>query len=239
MLPGVNTGNSPSSTATARFNGGQERSDEATLDGITMEEGLLSQSGMTAIQADFPISPEAVGEISVLTSNYDVQYGASGAAVIVASTKEGTNTIHGGGYEFQRNNFFNARPYGSLSTPRDLENDYGGYVGGPAKIRGLWTSRNKTYYFVNYEQYRSVGATTQPVLTVPTAKMRTGDFSEWPYPIYDPTTTRANPNYNPTKQAEPTICHTFGNNSWVAMEINPTSFVRPILYSQVPLPHSG
>ncbi|HEX6546896.1 MAG TPA: carboxypeptidase-like regulatory domain-containing protein, partial [Bryobacteraceae bacterium] len=156
LLPGVVTGNAPSSTATARFNGGQERSDEATLDGITMEEGLLSQSGMTAIQADFPISPEAVGEISVLTSNYDVQYGASGAAVIVASTKEGTNELHGGGYWFQRNNFFNARPWGALKTPRDLENDYGGYVGGPGKLPGLWTNFNKTYFFVNYEQYRSV-----------------------------------------------------------------------------------
>lgn len=203
LLPGVNTGNAPSSSATARFNGGQERSDEATLDGITMEEGLLSQSGMTAIQADFPISPEAVGEISVLTSNYDVQYGASGAAVIVASTKEGTNELHGGAYEFQRNNFFNARPWGALKTPRDLENDYGGYVGGPGKLPGLWTKFNKTYFFVNYEQYRSVGATTQPVLTVPTAKMRAGDFSEWPDPIYDPATTRVNPNYNPNGASGP------------------------------------
>ena len=197
LLPGVNTGNAPSSSGTARFNGGQERSDEATLDGITMEEGLLSQSGMTAIQADFPISPEAVGEISVLTSNYDVQYGASGAAVIVASTKEGTNQLHGGGYEFQRNNFFNARPYGSPKTPRDLENDYGGYVGGPAKVRGLWNNFAKTYFFLNHERYRSVGATTQPILTVPTAQMRAGDFSQWPYPIYDPDTTKVNPSYNP------------------------------------------
>jgi len=196
LMPGVNVGNAPNSSATARFSGGQERSDEATLDGITMEEGLLSQSGMTAIQADFPISPEAVGEISLLTSNYDVQYGASGAAVIVASTKEGTNELHGGGYEFHRNSFFNARPFGALSTPRDLENDYGGYVGGPAKIKGLWTHFNKTYFFVNYEQYRSTGATTQPVLTVPTANMRNGDFSEWPFPIYDPDTTKINPNYN-------------------------------------------
>ena len=162
-----------------------------------MEEGLLSQSGMTAIQADFPISPEAVGEISVLTSNYDVQYGASGAAVIVASTKEGTNQFHGGAYEFQRNNFFNARPYGAKVTPRDLENDYGGYVGGPAKVKGLWRNFNKTYFFLNYEQYRSVGATTQPILTVPTAAMRTGDFSAWPYPIYDPATTQANPTLQP------------------------------------------
>ncbi len=72
LLPGVNSGSS-SSPAVARFNGGQQRSDEAILDGITMQEGLLSQSGMTAIQADFPISPEAVGEISVLTSNFGVR----------------------------------------------------------------------------------------------------------------------------------------------------------------------
>lgn len=196
LLPGVNTAGN-SNSFYAKFNGGQQWSDEAVLDGITMEEGLLSQSGMVAIQNDFPISPDAVGEISVLTSNYDVQYGASAAAVIIASTKEGTNQLHGGGYFFDRNDFFNARPFGSLVTPRDSEKDYGGYAGAPAKLPGLWTSFNKTYVFANYEQYRSVGATTQPVLTVPTAQMRNGDFSEWPYPIYDPTTTTANPNYNP------------------------------------------
>jgi hypothetical protein len=196
LLPGVNTAGS-SNSFQAKFNGGQLWSDEAVLDGITLEEGLLSQSGMVGIQNDFPISPEAVGEISVLTSNYDVQYGASAAAVIIASTKEGTNALHGGAYAFNRNNFFNARPFGSFVTPRDSENDYGGFVGGPAKLPGLWTHFNKTYFFANYEQYRSVGATTQQVLTVPTAKMRNGDFSEWPYPIYDPTTTATNPNYNP------------------------------------------
>ena len=200
LLPGVSTGGQ-ANAFTARFNGGQEWSDEATLDGVSMQEGLLSQSGMVAIHNDFPISPEAVGEISVLTSNFDVQYGASSAAVIVASTKEGTNELHGGGYEFHRNNFFNARPWGASITPRDLENDYGGYVGGPGKLPGLWTSRNKTYFFVNYEQYRSVGATNPVFLTVPTEKMRNGDFSEWPYPIYDPSTTRANPNYNPNAAA--------------------------------------
>jgi hypothetical protein len=198
LLPGVNTGGN-SNSFYARFNGGQQWADEATLDGVTMQEGLLSQSGMVAIQNDYPISPEAVGEISVLTSNFDVQYGSSSAAVIVASTKEGTNELHGGGYEFHRNSYFNARPYGALVTPRDLENDYGGYLGGPGKLPGLWTSFNKTYFFANYEQYRSVGATTQPVLTVPTDQMRTGDFSQWPYPIYDPATTRANPNYNPNQ----------------------------------------
>ncbi len=199
LLPGVSTGSGDANAFNARFNGGQLWSDEATLDGVTLEEGLLSQSGTVGIQNDFPISPEAVGEINVLTSNFDVQYGASSAAVIVATTKEGTNQFHGGGYEFHRNSYFNARQFGVAKKPRDLENDYGVYVGGPAKLPFLNSSHHKTYFFVNYEQFRSVGATSKPILTVPTDKMRIGDFSEWPNPVYDPDTTKTNPAYDSTK----------------------------------------
>jgi hypothetical protein len=70
---------------------------------------LLSQSGTVAIEGDFPISPDAVGEISLLMSNYDPQYGPTYSAVEVASTKAGTDHFHGGGYEFNRITDFNAR----------------------------------------------------------------------------------------------------------------------------------
>ncbi|HEX5482260.1 MAG TPA: carboxypeptidase-like regulatory domain-containing protein, partial [Terriglobia bacterium] len=110
IMPGVN-GGATGATAYARFNGGQEDADEAILDGVSMMEGLLSQSGTVAIQADFPISPEAVGEISVLTSNYDPQYGATNSAVTIASTKAGTDQFHGGGYEYLRNTSLNARQF--------------------------------------------------------------------------------------------------------------------------------
>src|SRR3989454_99720 len=197
LLPGVNVMGTGDAFL-ARFNGGQLWSDEATMDGVSMMEGLLNQSGMVAIQNDYPISPEAVGEISVLTSNYDVQYGSSPAAVIVASTKSGTNEFHGGGYWFHRNTALNARQFGVADRPPDLEHDTGGYIGGPIKfLPTFWTRRKKSYFFVNFEAYRSTGATTKPILTVPTAKMHQGDFSEWPYPIYDPDTTHANPAYNP------------------------------------------
>ncbi|MBV8705575.1 MAG: carboxypeptidase regulatory-like domain-containing protein, partial [Acidobacteriaceae bacterium] len=53
LLPGVNTAGNNNSFY-ARFNGGQQWSDEAILDGVTMQEGLLSQSGLVAIQNDFP-----------------------------------------------------------------------------------------------------------------------------------------------------------------------------------------
>lgn len=201
IMPGVTTQGEALTNQNgtgASFNGNESMSGEAVLDGVSMMEGLLSQSGMTAINDDFPISPDAVGEISVLTSNYDPQYGATTGAVIVASTKSGTNEFHGGAYEYNRNTSFNARQFGVSSRPKDIENDGGAYLGGPIKLPGFWSGRNKSYFFVNWEIYRSKGATTKPILTVPTALMRNGNFSEWPYPIYNPATTTSNPNYNPS-----------------------------------------
>lgn len=204
IMPGVNTAGGGGGAAYAQFNGGQEDADEAVLDGVSMVEGLLSQSGTVAIQADFPISPDAVGEISLLTSNYDPQYGATSSAVTVASTKAGTDQFHGGGYEFNRNTDFNARQFGVAQRPKDIENDVGGFIGGPLHAPLFWSGRKKSYFFVNFEAYRSQGAATKPILTVPTAKMRNGDFSEWPYPIYDPSTTTVNPNYDPSTAASET-----------------------------------
>lgn len=195
LLPGVTPGSGTNNAGSARFNGGQRNSDEAILDGVTMQEGLLSQSGMVAIQGDFPIAPEAVNEISVLTSNYDVQYGSSAGAVIIASTKQGTNDYHGTAYYYHRNTAFNAAPWGQ-SRPVTQQTDYGFSMGGPVKWRPLWNGKLKTYFFGHTERFRSVGATTKPVYTIPTAKMRSGDFSEWPDPIYDPATLRENPGYN-------------------------------------------
>ncbi|MGH9632827.1 MAG: carboxypeptidase regulatory-like domain-containing protein, partial [Bryobacteraceae bacterium] len=165
LLPGVSPGGGQSDAFRARFNGGQRFSDEAILDGVTMQEGLLSQSGMVAIQNDFPIAPEAVNEISVLTSNYDVQFGASSAAVIIASTKSGTNEFHGDGYQYHRNSAFNARPWNASTRPFTLQNDFGGFLGGPIKLKPFWTTNVKTYFFAHLEGFRSVGSTTAPILT--------------------------------------------------------------------------
>ena len=161
IMPGVNTIGGSQGAAYAEFNGGEEDSDEAVLDGVSMIEGLLSQSGTVAIQADFPISPDAVGEISLLTSNYDPQYGNTYSAVTVASTKAGGDQFHGGGYEFNRNTDFNARQFGVATRPKDIENDLGGYIGGPIHLPGFWSGRKKSYFFVNFEAYRSEGAAEQ------------------------------------------------------------------------------
>jgi hypothetical protein len=109
---------------------------------------------------------------------------------LVVTTKSGTNAFHGGGYEFNRNTSLNSRPYGVANRGKDIENDFGAFIGGPAKIpKVLWDAHRKTYFFVAFGGFRAVGAVTKPIYTVPTVQERKGDFSDYPYPVYDPGTT--------------------------------------------------
>lgn len=217
LMPGVTTG-ATNNAYDAKTNGGLTSGDEAIMDGVSMQQGNLSQGGMVSILQDFPLSPDMVAEMKLLTSNYEPQYGSTLSGVIIGVTKSGTSEFHGSGYEFHRNTVFNASPYGSTAAPnpdgtpgdrrpRNLQNDYGFFVGGPArlpwtkKMPGLYTDRNKAYFYVNYEAWRAAGGVTQPQLTVPTESQRRGDFSDWIkdgklIPIYDPATVRDNPNFD-------------------------------------------
>jgi hypothetical protein len=184
--------------------------EEATLDGVSMQEGLMSQSGMVALSNDYPISPEAISEVSVLTSSYDPQYGSTTSGVITAVTKGGTNEFHGDLREFFRNTVLNSRAWGQPYRPKDLENQFGGSFGGPIKLPGAWSSRSKAYFFINYERWTIRGGTKFPVLSIASMKERQGDFSDWTdangnlIPVYDPDTTGPNPNYNPDLPVGPT-----------------------------------
>lgn len=202
LLPGVTTGGS-GDAYNSRVNGGLEMGGDATLDGVSEQEGLMSQSGMVAADKDWPMSPDMVQEVSVVEGNYSVQYGNSASMVINMVTKSGTNQLHGGGFEYLRNTSLNAAPWGSSQKGVDQEHEFGGDIGGPAKyIPGLWSHFMKTYFYVNLTGYRINGGVSLPVLTVPTLQERQGDFSDWKdssgnlIPIYNPNTTIANPAYN-------------------------------------------
>ncbi|MGH9395750.1 MAG: carboxypeptidase regulatory-like domain-containing protein [Terriglobia bacterium] len=204
LLPGVTTGGS-GDAFNSRVNGGLEMGGDATLDGVSEQEGLMSQSGMVAADKDWPMSPDMVQEMSVVEGNYSVQYGNSSSMVINMVTKSGTNQLHGGGFEYLRNTALNAAPWGSSQKGVDQEHEFGGDIGGPARLPGLWSHFMKTYFYVNLTGYRINGGVSLPVLTVPTSQERAGDFSDWKdssgnlIPIYDPATTKPNPAYNPNQ----------------------------------------
>jgi hypothetical protein len=191
LMPGVNTGagNNPFD---ARINGGLQTGDEAVMDGVSLQQGMMNQTGMISILTDFPMTPDMVSELKVLTSSYAPEYGSSLSGQIVVESKAGTNEYHAGAYWYHRNTVLNARQFGADERPKDLEHDYGAFVGGPFRLPGgkniPWfnTGKKRSFFYLNLESFRIAGGTNRPVLTVPTAAMRNGDFSAWPYPIYDP-----------------------------------------------------
>ncbi len=203
LMPGVNTGSNQNPYST-RINGGLTSGDEAVLDGVSMTQGVNGNTGMISAFSDYPWSPEAISEVSVLTSSYEPQYGATTSGVIMAEIKNGTSEFHGSAYEFLRNTALNARQYGSPFRTKDIENDYGFNIGGPIKIPWLFdTARKKSFFFVNLEGFKIRGGASTPILSIPSMKEREGDFSDWVdengdlIPVYDPATTRPNPGYNP------------------------------------------
>ena len=95
-MPGVSTGGG-NNAFDARINGGLQSGDEASVDGVSMQQGFMSQGGMVSIFQDFPMSPDMVSEVKVLTSNYAPEYGSSTSGQIMAVTKSGGSSFHGVG----------------------------------------------------------------------------------------------------------------------------------------------
>src|SRR6266571_4182280 len=163
LMPGVSSGGQ-ASPFDARINGGMQSGDEAVVDGASMQQGFMSQSGMISIFQDFPFSPDMVSEIKVVTSSYEPQYGSSTSGQIVATTKSGSDRFHASVFDYHQRDRLNARQWGAPpddpSTPDVDEsrsplkkNNFGGNIGGPAKIPGLWSDNVKTYFYVNFEGF--------------------------------------------------------------------------------------
>jgi hypothetical protein len=192
FLPGVNTGTSVQAF-NARINGGLKMGDEAVLDGVSMQEGTLSQSGIVSFY-DFAVTPDMVEEVQILTSSYLPEYGTTTGGEMIATTRSGTNEFHGGAFEYLRNKDLNALQFTNNrgpgdQRPKDNENEPGFMIGGPAKIKFLpflWGSKHKTYFFFNDDWLRSLGGTTRPLVSIPSTQERTGNFSDLGVPIYDP-----------------------------------------------------
>ena len=193
LLPGVTSADG--NVTNIHINGAVQGSGEGVLNGVSMTNPS-GGNGIWSASFDFPQSPDMVSELRVLDSNYEPQYGSTSGAVFIMETKSGTNEFHGGVFEYLRNTSLNARQFGADSRPKDNEHDFGAALGGPLKIPGLWTTRNKTYFFVSPEYFRISGGILRQTLSIPSLQERSGDFSDWVdangnlIPIYDPATTR-------------------------------------------------
>jgi hypothetical protein len=112
---------------------------------------------------------EAIAEFQTLTNTYSAQFGGNGA-VINASSKSGTNALHGSAYEFFRNdkldtrNFFDniVKPGDTTAkAPINKQNQFGVSAGGAIK-------KDKAFFFLNYEGFR-LSQVRNAVIVVPDA----------------------------------------------------------------------
>jgi len=168
-------------------NGNREGDNNFLYDGIDNNERLtLSIVLRPAV--------EAVREFKIQTNMYSADVGRNSGAVVDVITKSGTNQLHGSLFEYLRNSAVDARSYFNkrgTAFPAFRLNQFGGSLGGPVVLPKIYNGKNRTFFFMDYEAFRS-STQTFVLGNVPTLREREGDFSETA-PIYDPLTTRANP----------------------------------------------
>jgi hypothetical protein len=180
-IPGANIDGAGSlawrASASFSANGQRPRDNNYMLDGIDNNEDWLQTVVL------FP-SVEALDEFKMQTSTYSAEFGRSLGGVVNLQIKSGTNDLHGSGFEFLRNdaldanNFFNNRA--GRTKPKFSQHQFGGTTGGPLM-------KDRTFFFFDYQGQRTTQGQTY-LSTVPSAKMRNGDFSEVNRVIYDPLT---------------------------------------------------
>ena len=251
LSPGINPGGSfgtgVSTTrgalvaaATNNFssNGGVEGNNEILIDGISVTLCCQGQPALTP-------SAEVVDQFKVITSNPGAQFGRSSGGFLNIVTKSGTNRLHGTVYDFLRNdkldaaNFFQKRSgILPLANHKDFRfphryNQFGAFISGPVFIPKIYNGKDKTFFTFGYEGQRNLTYAAQ-TLTVPTALMRKGIFTEnGANVVYDPySTTQVGNVYNRTPL--PAGCNVngcFGAGQGVTT-LNPIAVKLLALYPQ-------
>src|SRR5579859_21701 len=159
--------------AALSVNGLRPQANNFILDGVDNNESLVNT-------INFFTPVEAIREFSVTTSVAPAEFGRAGGAIHQSSIKSGSNAIHGSAFWFLRNSAFDANN-SYFSTPDPItghvrklpfkRNQFGGTVGMPL-------IKDKLFIFADYQGLRQDHPLNPEFATVPTQKMRNGDFSE-------------------------------------------------------------
>ena len=173
----LSPGTSQTNTGLGGFtiNGSRERNNNFLLDGVDNNDTSVPGIADGVLSAN----PDSTEEFRVITNNFNAEYGRNTGAIIDVITKSGTNTFHGGVYEFGRwNSFGGARDWfnprlnadGSTNSMNPyIRNQFGYTIGGPI-------IKNKTFFFFN-EEFDRFRTTLTNASQVPTPEFKTGIFN--------------------------------------------------------------
>ncbi len=223
------------------INGSRSQDNLITYDGAV---GIRTRSNGTSIgSADL----DSVQEVQILTANFSAEYGRAGGGQIRIVTKSGGQQFHGALFENLRNSALNANSWtnrrNGVLIPSEKFNQFGFNLNGPVFIPGKWnTDKSKVFFYFGQEYVRR-RQVSSGLRTVPTAKMKVGDFSELlspniflsgVRPIKDPTGAPYPNNVIPPSQTSPnglalmrvfpdaSLTNPQGNANWYGLQSAPT-----------------
>jgi hypothetical protein len=193
LTPGVLT-NTPQVSAnngnTGEFsvNGQRTESNYYTVDGVSanlgVPAGLVQNAGnsgslpasTTLGTTQGLVSVDALEEFRVQTSTYSAEYGRNPGGQFSFVTRSGSNQWHGTAFDYLRNTIFDANDWFNNFFRRtkspEHQNDFGGTLGGPVQIPGLYKGRDRTFFFFSYEGLRLLQPQAASVTDVPTVALR-------------------------------------------------------------------
>lgn len=182
LEPGVQKFYNAANPAPDRFssNGNQELQNNFVLDGIDNNSGSenLQEFSVQVVQPP----PDALQEFRVQTRTYSSEFGTSAGAVVNATIKSGTNQFHGNLWEYLRNDNLDANDFfdnaNGVPIGHFTQNQFGGTIGGPI-------IKDKTFFFFDLQDFTARRAQTVQS-TIPTPLMKTGNFTELPYSLQNP-----------------------------------------------------
>ncbi|MBV8845323.1 MAG: TonB-dependent receptor [Bryobacterales bacterium] len=144
--------NGPSDQRTIRFAGHGLDDNNFLFDGVDAS-GILNQAQKEYVRLAIPL--DSISEFQVQSQNFRADTGMFAGAQMSVASRSGTNALHGGAFDFFRNDVFDARsPLDGPSPDPFLLNQFGGDLGGPI-VHG------QTFFYANYEGLRQHLGNTQ------------------------------------------------------------------------------
>jgi hypothetical protein len=189
LVPGVSPGTAGTHIAARggaiNVNGMRDSMNSYWLDGLDDTSVGVGQ---------YTVAPplDSVQEFRMETGVYEAKFGAHAGAEVNMVTKSGTNDVHGSAYEYARNTAFDARNFFDPSVAPMHRNQFGGTIGGPAVLPGIYDGHDRTFFFAAYEGTREHRGFYDNFL-VPTMAERQGDFTDLLNPNCSSQTLLLNP----------------------------------------------
>jgi hypothetical protein len=182
LTPGVLTtrGGSVGRQGEFSVNGQRTEANYYTVDGVSGNTGGDAGVGLNSagLSGSVPsqtvlgttqslVSLDALQEFRATTSTYSAEYGRTPGGQFSFVSRSGTNAWHGTAFDYFRNEALDANNWfsdaGGIAKTPERQNDFGGTLGGPFFIPGLYNGKDRTFFFFSYEGLRLLlpaGATT-------------------------------------------------------------------------------